>query len=119
MDDEIMKYRKKSQKHGLKRSKHKHDYQPCVFNYPGVGYDSTYGFVPKERTTIGQYCRICGKIKLETPELYRYKSHYDGIIADFIADSNDFAKKELNPETRTLPTFKIDDYWNQKFIEVK
>ncbi|HAU84926.1 MAG TPA: hypothetical protein DCW90_05320 [Lachnospiraceae bacterium] len=113
MDDEIMKYRKKSKKHGLKRSKHKHDYQPCVYNYLSVGYDSTYGFVPEEQTTIGQYCIVCGRIKFDAPDVYKYKWYY-GIITK----PNDLVKKELNPETRTLPTFKIDDYWNQKFIEV-
>lgn len=113
MDDE-MRYRKKSKKHGLKRSNHKHDYHPCVYEFNGVTYDSTYGFVPKKDIILGQYCIICGRIKLVTPENYK-----DFSASNLFQDKYNFlGNKEINPETRTIPTFWIDDIWKQKFVDL-
>ena len=42
-EDEEVKYRKKSQHQPPKKSKHKHDYQPCLFRSPINDFDIEKG----------------------------------------------------------------------------
>lgn len=50
----------------VKKVKHKHDFQPCVFEYDGIRLDKAHGFVPSPNTGFGGYCTICGKSEVPT-----------------------------------------------------
>lgn len=116
-DDEVTPYKKKAQRKPPKKAKHKHDYHPCIFEYNGIRLDKAHGFVPDQKTGFGSYCTICGKIgevdytmwmnltPIGNGKAYRSEYTYD-------------AKDELNPATRTLPTFYIEDIWAQKFVAI-
>lgn len=47
----------KKRKPPHKKSKHKHDYQPCIVGYDGAGYHSRGRVFSK-----GKYCTLCGKL---------------------------------------------------------
>ena len=59
LPDEPAKYRKKKKKKSRKKSDHKHQYEPCLFDYHtsllqnGIEKPCMYG---------GTYCVICGRI---------------------------------------------------------
>ena len=114
--DEVMPYKKKSNRKPPKKSKHKHDYQPCVFEYNGIRLDKAHGFVPDSKTGFGSYCTICGKIGSYGDERWTRWVPVNGGPAGH-SEYTEEAKAELNPETRTLPTFRIEDIWSQKFVD--
>lgn len=116
-NDEAAPYRKKARHNAPKKSKHKHKYQPCVFEYDGVQLDKAHGFIPKKETGFGSYCTVCGKIGGSTSEKWTRWVPLNGGPAGR-SEYTDEAKVELNPATRTLPTFRIDDIFSQKFISV-
>ena len=93
--NEVPRYRKRAQKHGSKKSDHKHSYSKCVFEYGVYSFDRRRGHILGDKTAfgIGTYCTVCGKI---------------GEV-NFVN-----AWEELNPETRTLPYFRIQDCFQKK-----
>lgn len=123
--NEEMKYKKKSNKNPPTKTKHKHNYTPCVFEYNSLRLDKAQGFkydVPAWK--IGGYCPICGKIgyckeicdyinPIYTENNWKYMSYLNPV--DFY---NDKAKKEFNPKTRTLPYFFIDNTYLQKYVGI-
>lgn len=116
-DDEVMPYKKKAKHMRPKKSKHKHEYCPCVFEYNGTQLDKAHGFVPKPSTCFGSYCRICGKIgEADHKRWMRWVPIGNGVAGR--SEYTDEAKDELNPATRTLPTFYIEDIWSQKFVPI-
>ena len=119
VEDEQPRYKKKSQKKPPAKSNHKHNYQPCVFEYNSIEFSKGKGFVQKPDAQIGNYCTVCGKID------YRFDSErwvkWVQMLAYPTCGKSEYteeAKKELNPETRTLPTFWVDDIWKQKFVKL-
>ena len=113
-EDDVPKYRKRAKKSTPKKADHEHQDAYCVFEYS----DSVRPHLLS--LTIGQYCPICGKIRTAfvqddkyttTTNLYKY-----GVA--FGKEWNAEAKKEFDMKTRTLPTFKLKNVWNQKYIEV-
>lgn len=54
--DETMPYKKKSKRRAPAKAKHKHDFQPCIFEYEGIQFDSAHGVIPKEKEMFGDYC---------------------------------------------------------------
>lgn len=97
--DTMTPYKKKSSRRPPKKSDHKHRFSPCVFEYDGIRFDRTRGFIPSPTASLGSVCSVCGKISHTYPEGY--------------------SKKEFDFETRTLPTFKLDDYWKQKYVKME
>lgn len=124
-NDEVPKYKKKSKSKTPEKAKHKHDYQDCVYEWdnPTGKFDRDRGFVPRHEIMGGTYCSICGKIGQMGTENFNWyvgvkEAHsYFGYV--FSTELSERAKQEINPETRTLPTFYLYDNWKQKFIELE
>lgn len=126
--NEEMKYKKKSNKNPPTKTKHKHNYTPCVFEYNSLRLDKAQGFkydVPAWE--IGGYCPVCGKIGF-CEEEYNYinPTYVESLknlkTQNFVHCQEDFynekAKKEFNPETRRIPYFFLDDIYFQKFVDM-
>lgn len=118
LQDDIPKYRKKSQKKGLSRSKHKHAYENCVFWKHERILDDAKGFIfgPEIEYSIGTYCPICHKIGTTYDRSWTVDQKDSIAFLSFIkTDWTETAKKEFNPET--LPCFRLKDReFFQKFI---
>lgn len=114
--DDQMPYKKKSKKKGAKKADHKHDFQPCVFEYAIGRFDKERGMIPTPSTALGTYCTVCGKVgdRIDSwyADIFQLRKEPKPDKCGYSVDSN----KELNPETRTIPTFKLNDYWFDKFI---
>lgn len=105
--EELTPYKKKKKKKVPKKANHKHDFKNCVYVQDLPSYNQVQGFAAtKTIIGLGSYCSICGKINLETPKEYLIgqKPH----IFLFLSELTEEAKKELDPTTRTIPTFTID-----------
>ena len=111
--EEFPRYRKRSTRRPSKKSNHKHIYKYCVFREQ---FRTPLGF--RDEFVIGTYCSICGKIggrgDLEEDGWIFNDAHPPFIHHEW----SDKAKKEFDPDTRTLPFFEITDLLNQKFVEV-
>ena len=118
-DDEVdvPRYRKKSMKTGLKRSKHKHQYEPCLLeldNFP----DFKTGRVEGTHIAFQSYCTVCGKIgdcDVGRWFVNRITPFYEWISEGYTEE----AERELDPATRTLPLFRVYDKYFPKFVELK
>ena len=120
--EEIPRHKKKSQVKPPKKAKHKHDYEPCVLEFNGCRISREHGITyDKSEAIISAYCPVCGKVgalpDMERWYATRYISHpvFHRIIESYETDE---CKRELNPETRTLPTFWVEDRWFTKYVEV-
>lgn len=118
LENDIPRYRKKSSKHGEKKSDHKHTYVSCVFERDLPRFDDAHGLVYDGESTsfsIGTYCPICGKIGTTCDrgwtELRKTGRWYE-------TGWNEAAQREFNPSSRTLPYFHISDFF-QKYVSVK
>lgn len=118
-DKEIPRYRKKSNKIGLKRSKHKHQYADCLLetnNYP----DFRTGRIEGTRMWFGSYCTICGKIgEVLDWERWFTKQQLPFPFQAIWEEHTEEAERELDPETRTIPVFWVEDSIKTKFVELK
>ena len=110
--NDIPKYKKKSNKKPPKKAKHKHLCEPCVVEYPEDWYLKEHLRSGKTKSFIYGYCPICGKITTNLPHeeqwYERVEVSDDGLIY-WTTVPTDECMKELDPLTRTLPTFKTDD----------
>ena len=106
-----------------KKSKHKHVFEPCVleFTHPYGKLTKEHGFQPERRASIGGYCPICGKVgPIDVSRWVRQTFHDDLKMLYYMTKWSDEALQELNPETRTLPTFDIGDEWLfPKFVDLE
>lgn len=106
---EVPKYKKKSKGSGIPKTKHKHDYLPCIYHSPGFIYKAGHGLRKQQylTTSFGTYCCICGKIgtHLEIWASYDPKK-----------ETEEQAKKRMEKEMEGYPHFYIDDWWFPKFI---
>lgn len=118
MDNEVMPYRKKSQRKPPPKAKHRHDYQPCLIMSDGIEIDKAHGVIPKTKDQLhfGSYCTICGKIGSPDFDRWHITIHEGDCVRPGYTDE---ALKELNPETRTLPTFYVPDCFSQRFVDLK
>lgn len=117
VSDEVPRYKKKSQTKPPKKSKHKHVYEPCVFEFPKFWFMKEHVRGSDTRLEIREYCPVCGKIStnIDRDRRWRWESHNGGPAERSVP--TDEALKEYNPETRTLPIFKSNDYF-AKYVEV-
>lgn len=122
IEQESLPYKKKSQAKPPKKSKHKHEYEPCVLEFNGLRISKEHGVVyDKPEARIGAYCPVCGKLgPLENPERWyqsRERQHpiFHRVFEQVMTDE---CRRELNSETRTLPTFWVDDPYFTKGVEV-
>lgn len=115
---EETKYKKKSQNKPPTKSNHKHEYHDCIFEWdnPRGKFDKEKGFITEREIFGGSYCVVCGKMSYDMSFKWRNVIHdFRGWYHSVLSEK---AKQELNPETRTLPTFVIDDRWNQKYVNI-
>ena len=114
---DVIPYKKKSKTKPPKKAKHKHIYEPCVLEFNDVRFDKERGFVyDRPGVRISAYCPVCGKLgPIENME--RWYEHAS-VGGTFIVGMTEECERELNQETRTLPTFWVDDQYFQKFVEV-
>lgn len=117
--DDTPRYRKKSTAKAPKKSKHKHLVEPCVIEYPLDWHRKAHERNGEKNISIGGYCPVCGKIGS-----LKDKSRWYGKDTVFIGNyqltetvATEEGEKELDPKTRTLPTFYIDDPF-AKFVEL-
>lgn len=115
MENEIMPYKKKATKKPPKKSDHKHIFEPCVLEYNGERLDRGRGFVPERKTKMDSYCVVCGKRGV--PDYKRWWNEVRGGCWVRFEESEE-QLRELNPETRTLPTFWVDDYYKAKYVDL-
>ncbi len=119
--DEILLHRPPEKPKKPKKSKHKHIYEPCVFESQSIKLDEQHGFINDSRLCVGSYCPLCGKVGSrrlsEDARWYKDTSVIKGSFRCFSNEPTEEALRELDPETRTLPFFKLTDYW-QKEVEL-
>lgn len=105
---------------GIKKSNHKHIYEPCVISYPDDWWNKAH-LRRRQRTPIfSSYCPVCGKIGYlkDQSRWYNQEPVMTGNILWTRTVLNDEGEREMNPRTRTLPYFEIDDPF-VKFVEIK
>lgn len=108
---DIPPYRKKAGNKGLRRSKHKHQYEPCLLEL----YELSPTGKPEDIPIIFKsYCRCCGKIG--DVDVARW---YNPPKRNFLWPSGytEEALKELDPKTRTIPLFRVEGYFD-KFVNL-
>lgn len=118
--EDITRHRKKAQPKTPKKSKHKHIFEPCVLEQPIDWYKKEHERSGVIRSKIGYYCPICGKLGdfQEKERWYQRKLVEHLPFNAYSQEPTEECGRELNPLTRTLPTFFVEDYF-QKFVEVK
>ena len=115
-DDEV-RYKKKSNSRPPKKANHKHLCEPCIISYPNEWWAKEHLRTDKTHDVIGIYCPICGKIG-ELKDRARWYMKDTVFVGNVQFTENvltEEGKKEMNPETRTLPTFKVKDPFD-KFV---
>jgi hypothetical protein len=117
--DDVPRYRKKSTAKPPKKSKHKHLNEPCIIAYPERWWTKEHLRNAKMHTVVGAYCPVCGKIgelKDKSP-WYTKDTVFVGTYQLTETVLTEDGKKEMNPLTRTLPYFEIDDPF-AKFVQL-
>lgn len=119
---ETSSYKKKSTGTGTKKSKHKHIYEPCVLSYPDDWWEKEHLRRRRGSRTLffGAYCPVCGKIGSvkDHSRWYKKEAVITGNIPWARTVLTEEGEREINPRTRTLPNFEIDDPF-AKFVELK
>lgn len=118
-DDDVARYHKKSKRKPPAESKHKHEFKPCVFEYEDIIFDNAHGFInkPEHSFAMGGYCHICGKIGATNHIWTSIVPVKPNSTAVCVVDTEE-ARAELDPSTRTLPTFFLKDRWFQKYVDL-
>lgn len=118
--DEVAPYKKKSQSKPPKKSKHKHLCEPCIISYPMDWWTKEHLRSNKRNDTIGVYCPICGKIGdiKDRSRWYTNDTVFIGNMRFTESVLTEDGKREMNPETRTLPYFEVDDPFD-KFVSIE
>ena len=115
-EKEILPYKKKAKKNTPPKAKHKHVFLPCVLEYEDVEFDKERGMVPVLRERIDGYCPMCGKIgDTDFRTWYTRRTSFGWLTHEMTPEG----KRELNRETRTLPTFRAKDGFFSKFVELE
>ncbi len=87
-------------------------FKPCVFEYSGIKLDGAHGFIPgPTEYWIGSYCDICGKVGPGGNRWFQWVPYNGGSFGKF--EPTEEAKRQLDPETRTLPTFHLDNVFQK------
>lgn len=117
-EDGEMPYKKKAKRKSVPKARHKHEYSPCVFEYDSIRLDDIHGIVPTPAVSIGMYCPVCGKVgSLECSAWMRWVPANKGGAGR--SEYTEIAKRELNPSTRMLPSFRLDNGPFQKYVRLE
>ena len=109
--DDIPKHKKKSQKKTPRKSDHKHLCEPCIIERPEDWYKKEHERSGKTVAEFYGYCPICGKITAFIPNRDRWYTtvkRNNGVFSYLETVPTEEGARELNPTTRTLPTFEAD-----------
>lgn len=123
MDEEFITvpYRKKRGKRPPKKADHKHEFVDCVFEF---NPETIRYMIEEHECSIGSYCPICGKIGSVGPKggvdgKWRANEYNEPGKPRYVHPYwTEAAEREFNPETRTLPAFILNDYF-QKFVNLE
>jgi len=112
--DDVPRYRKKAASKGLKRSNHKHQYEPCLLEFdkpPNPYTGKSEGTI----TIFRSYCILCGKVG--APDLQRW---FLSPTKNYLWPTGftDEAKLQLCPETRTIRLFRVKDGYFTKYVPI-
>lgn len=117
-EEESVRHKKRSKAKPPKKADHKHLFEPCVLEYKSRRFDKAHGMVCDEPDArIDSYCPVCGKIGGLLDESRWWK--WERFHSYWKHERTEEAVRELSPETRTLPTFFIEDGWFAKYVELK
>lgn len=122
---ETSSHKKKSTGTGTKKSKHKHLYEPCILSYPDDWWEKAHLRRKRGSRTsfIATYCPICGKIGTikDRSRWYQPETVFTGNIQWTRTVLTEEGEREMNPKTRTLPYFEIDEPFikSVKFVELE
>ena len=118
-ESEIPKYLKQKESNTSKsnrKSKHKHQYEECLIQYPITFAGKSY-----TKTGLYNYCTICGKIN------ERFKEN-KSIVKDYISTVNTSIGKcyslitdeELYERYKDkLPVFFVEDIYKDKYVDLE
>lgn len=112
--DEVLLHSPPEKKPKTKKSKHKHIYEPCVFEVENSygRLDQAHGFVTTTELKIGTCCPICGKVgSVCLMDDERWYQNPRGNLFTYRNVPTEEALKEFDPETRTLPFYHLDYNW--------
>jgi hypothetical protein len=115
--DEITPYKKKSTTKPPKKAKHKHLCEPCVISYPRDWHQKQHLRGGERKLAIDSYCHTCGKI-MGLKDRERWYKHEVLKGFSYCSVETEECLRELNPETRTIPLFEIDDPF-AKFVPLE
>jgi hypothetical protein len=117
--DDTTRYRKKSAAKPPKKSKHKHLVEPCVLEYPLDWHKKPHERSGEMNVNVAGYCPICGKLGTlkDKSKWYEPSTIFIGNYQFSETVATEEGKRELNPDTRTLPTVYADDPF-AKFVEL-
>ena len=117
--DEAPRHKKKSTAKPPKKAKHKHLCEPCIISYPNEWWTKEHLRTDARHEIIGVYCPICGKIgDIKDRECwYKRETVFTGNVQWTKTVLTEEGEREMNPETRTLPTFRVDDPF-AKFVNL-
>lgn len=120
--EEVPRYKKKSRVKPPRKAKHKHVFEPCVFEFNGCRISKEHGITyDKPSAEIRSYCPICGKTGwvVDKDRWYATRTIYHAMFGSVLETyETDECKRELDPKTRTLPTFWVEDQWFTKYVEI-
>lgn len=110
-----LRHKKKSQTRPPRKSDHQHHWEQCVIEFERRSFSKERGYVAVPDCGFGAYCPVCGKLNLGKVDHYRWWRRPD----PYHCTLSDEAQRELNPSTRTLPTFHVDDWLRAKFVNLE
>ena len=109
-DFETVRYRKKSKKKPPRKADHKHERADCVL------FENFGNF---KSMMIGSYCPICGKVMdWGAPLGGKWRKDFSDTPRFIAPDWTDEARREFDPETRTLPYFELTTSM-QKYVDIE
>ena len=114
IDDDIPAYKKKSNKKGLPRSKHKHIYE-TVLLCRNWHYNDPYNSEPKVKqiNTPTKVCVICGRVDcLDDDPSYYIKQEVGHL--PFLLHKTELSEKALG-----LPKWYVEDYFDKFAIKME
>lgn len=112
--DDVMPYKKKAKPKPSNKSDHRHLYKQCILEYPRDWWQKKHLRGEEITPVFRSYCTVCGK--LSTADIDRWYGSILGGNPHKVIPTPE-AERELDPRTRTLPTFCGADPF-EKYIQV-
>lgn len=118
---ETAPHKKKSDAAPPKKSKHKHMYEPCVVSRTAEWYLKEHLRSGERKLEFRLYCPVCGKLDYMDDKIrsrmYTKVQRQAATFSYLETVLSEEGEREMNPETRTLPYFEINDPFD-KFVSL-